>query len=120
MSEQWFTTRADDPIGDMLATVAKIQPLGQLPASDKVRVGGGEAWEWMSAAIDRECPRRAEQALPYGVAARMYGLDVVLDPNIPGNQIRIGSTVYLIAPDQSVYVVHADLRRIRHHHIRPR
>lgn len=66
---------------------------------DKVRCGSGDAWRWVQRGLDGVAPYPAGQASPDSVAARIWGIDVVLDPNMPPDMIRFGTKVFVINGD---------------------
>lgn len=62
---------------------------------DRVRVGTGAAWDYMQRAID-SVPMVATAPDSTNITAVM-GIPIVRDPDIPPDQIRIGSLVYVVS-----------------------
>lgn len=69
-------------------------------AIDAVRVGGGPAWEWLKAGLDRLATHPSRSPMPDSRAAAMiWGIPVLLDPNMPDDEIRMGDVVFVIGTD---------------------
>lgn len=70
--------------------------LSQLKPGPKLRCGSGEAWRWLERGLDAMASFPAQSPLPTSVAARVCGVDVVLDPNMPPNMIRFGPKLFMV------------------------
>jgi hypothetical protein len=71
-----------------------------LKRADDIRVGDGPAWEWLKAGLDKVATYPRDAPMPDSRAAAMiWGLPVILDPNIPRNEIHIGDVVYVVGPE---------------------
>lgn len=66
----------------------------------RLRVGKGEAWNWMQRAIDNAARRPAGPSLPDSIAARIMGIDIVLDPELPPNMMKLGPRTYAVDGDR--------------------
>lgn len=86
-----------DRMQDLMTQLAKApKPPGRL------RVGNGAAWDYVQRALDRMTLYPADKALPGSIVARMMGIDIVLDPDLPPDTMRLGSKVYVISGDRMV------------------
>jgi hypothetical protein len=73
-----------------------------------MRAGSGEAWEWLRRGLDQMPVYPSEKALPDSVIAQVIGVDIVLDPGLPTNVLRLGDKVFIIDGD-AVYETNASL-----------
>jgi hypothetical protein len=85
---------APPTFAQMIELTRKLRPAPM--QRDKIRCGSGEAWRWMGRALDGAALYPSETTLPDSVAARVMGIDVVLDPNMPPDMIRFGSKLFMI------------------------
>lgn len=99
--KEWPTSSAAPPVtrDRMLRAMERIKARPKTPGP--LRVGGGAAWDYVQRAIDQSRPMAAHPDLPLpdSVAARVMGVDIVLDRDLPANVIRFGAKNYVVSGD---------------------
>lgn len=87
---------------------------------DAVKVGEGPAWSWLKAGLDKLPRYPSSRLMPDShTAAMIWGLPVVLDPNVPEDEIHMGGVVFIVGHDgglvptgQVVRIDQGEMRRI--------
>lgn len=80
-----------EQMADVMRTISAMpKPPGRL------RCGNGAAWDWLRRGLDQMASYSAEKALPDSIAARVLGIDVVLDPNLPPDVMKLGDKTFVI------------------------
>jgi hypothetical protein len=77
-----------------------------------MRVGTGAAKEWLETAMDRLSGGKTYSAA--SAASSLMGLSIMLDPDIPPDNVRVGDMVYVICtpePGRMVIINKAELDR---------
>lgn len=64
-----------------------------------IKAGNGPAWDWLRRGLEQMATYPSGQTLPDSVAARMMGIDVILDPDLPPNVVRFGDRIWVINGD---------------------
>lgn len=79
----------------------------------KLRCGNGAAWDWLRRGLDQMATYPAKEALPDSIAAQILGFDVVLDPNLPPNVMKLGNKMFVVNGDSVLSIDEAVLDVMR-------
>lgn len=94
-------------LDEMKTIMDRLREVGHL---GPMRVGKGEAWDWLRRGLDQMATYPSEKAMPDSVVAQIWGIDALLDPDLPPNVIRLGDRVYVISEqDEVIYELAADV-----------
>lgn len=83
---------------EQLADIAaKLKELPGHPGP--IKAGNGPAWDWLRRGLEQMATYPSDQTLPDSVAARVMGIDVILDPDLPPNVVRFDDRILVINGD---------------------
>lgn len=92
----------DDVLLRMRELMATWRKSGELERPE-IRVGGGPAWEWLKAGLDKVSTYPSDAPMPDARASAMiWGLPIVRDPDVADDEIRVGQVVYKVGHESGL------------------